>query len=139
VVTGDDREAQRELAAALKHDLGKYVAWRSANLGDAAWRAPVEPSTLEALQADVLRTRTAASGDEPAWALFERLARDWPRPWPAELDAVERAVAVLHGHEHALETGDARALSPALADIRAAQQTIRSELAALVRRLAREE
>lgn len=135
----DDREAQRELAAALKHDLGKYVAWRSANLGDAAWRAPIEASTLEALQADVLRTRTASSGDESAWALFERLTREWRRPWPSELDAVERAVGLLRSHERALGDGDANALGSALAELRAAQQTIRTELAALVRRLAREE
>ncbi|MBC8069381.1 MAG: hypothetical protein IAG13_13680 [Deltaproteobacteria bacterium] len=64
--------SRRELAAALKHDLGKYVAWRSANLPESAWQGTATAATLEALRADVLHTRTAASGDEPAWALFER-------------------------------------------------------------------
>lgn len=132
-------ESQRELAAALKHDLGKYVAWRSANLPESAWQGEPSPDTVAALQADILRTRSAPVGDEPAWGLFERHVGAWPRPWPDELVAVERAIATLRTHADALLAGDARALAPALPELRAAQSTIRSELAALVRRLAREE
>ncbi|MBC8074397.1 MAG: hypothetical protein IAG13_39115, partial [Deltaproteobacteria bacterium] len=53
--------------------------------------------------------------------------------------AVERALAVLRSHEPALREGDVASVSAALAELRAAQLTIRTELAALVRRLAREE
>ena len=129
----------RELAAALKHDLGKYVAWRSANLPEAAWQGTASMATLEALRADLLHTRTAPTGDESAWVVFERHVSGWPQPWPAELVAVERALAVLRAHAPALQGGDIASVSAALAELRAAQLTIRSELAALVRRLAREE
>ena len=47
-----DRELQRERAAALKHDLGKYVAWRSANLPESAWSGELDATTRDALQAD---------------------------------------------------------------------------------------
>jgi hypothetical protein len=125
-------EHERERAAALKHDLGKYVAWRSANLPESAWRGPAAPAIIEALQADILHTR----GDDAAWVVFDRLANEWPKPWPKELVAVERAVEVLRAQAEPLARGDANAL--ALADLRAAQLAIRSELAALVRRLAQE-
>lgn len=132
---GDD---DRERAAALKHDLGKYVAWRSANLPDDAWRGTPGVELLEALRADLLHTRSGPEGSEAAWSIFARLAEGWPQPWPAELEAVEQAIASLRSHEDALARGDAAALAPALASIRTAQQTIRAELATLVRRLARE-
>ena len=43
----------RERAAALKHDLGKYVAWTSANLEDDVWDGPVRPELVDALRRDV--------------------------------------------------------------------------------------
>lgn len=129
------REDDRERAAALKHDLGKYVAWRSANLPESAWSSPLDATTRESLQADILRTRTANGVDEPAWALFDRLVREWPKPWPAELDRVARAVATLRDHAESLANGGA----VPHAELHAAQLLIRSELAALVRRLAKEE
>ncbi|HWB76695.1 MAG TPA: hypothetical protein VG755_17135 [Nannocystaceae bacterium] len=131
----DDRELQRERAAALKHDLGKYVAWRSANMPESAWSGPLDATTRESLQADILRTRSANGVDEPAWALFERLVREWAKPWPDELVKVERAVAKLREHGDALRDGGALPH----AELYAAQLVIRSELAALVRRLAKEE
>lgn len=131
----DDRQLSRERAAALKHDLGKYIAWRSANLPESAWQRPLDDATRESLQADILRTRSANGVDEPAWALFERLSQQWPQPWPDELVKVERAVAMLRAHADALANGGALPH----AELHRAQLEIRSELAALVRRLAKEE
>jgi hypothetical protein len=123
----------RELVAALKHDLGKYVAWRSANLDEAAWTGPLPAELVEALRADVLRTR----GEEPAWDVWRRLTAALPRPLPEpELVAVERAVEVLRANEAALRDHDTRALTAARGEIRAAQQRIREELRELQRRLA---
>jgi hypothetical protein len=123
----------RELVAALKHDLGKYVAWRSANLDEAAWSGPIRSDLVEALRADLLRTR----GDEPAGEVWRRLTAALTRPLEhAELVAVERAVETLRGCEVALRSDDTSALARARADIRAAQRRIRDELRDLQRRLA---
>ena len=129
------REDDRERAAALKHDLGKYVAWRSANLPESAWSGPLDATTRESLQADILRTRSVGDVHEPAWAIFERLAGAWPKPWPAELDRVAAALAILRAHAEALASDGA----VPHAELHQAQLLIRSELASLVRRLAREE
>ena len=126
-----------EQVAALKHDLGKYVAWMSANLGDDYWHGPVRDELIEALRRDVLRTRSAADGTvETAWELWSRFAAEWPRPLPApELVDVEAAVDVLRVHGPALVNGDRDAIAGARLPIRAAQQTIRSALQQLHRRL----
>ncbi len=52
----------RERVAALKHDLAKYVAWRSANYDDGAWIAPLPYPQLRAVAAAVetLRASEAA-------------------------------------------------------------------------------
>lgn len=123
----------RERVAALKHDLAKYVAWRSANFDEAAWTGPLSVDFTEALRADVLRTR----GDEPAWAVWRRFASEEPEAThEPELVAVAQAVAELETLEPALrEGGDA--LAAARPRIRAAQQRIRTELADLTRRLAK--
>ncbi len=128
----------REWAAALKHDLGKYVAWRSANLPDAAWTGALDDLAAASLRADILATRDVGGAHESAWALFDRLTQPWPRPWPRELEAVAVAVGVLRGHGPGLAADDRAAIAAARADIRAAQQTIRAELASLHRRLMRE-
>lgn len=131
-----DQETLRELAAALKHDLGKYVAWRSVNLSEEAWVGALDDATFEALRGDLMATRATAAGDESAWALFDRLAREWPRPWPAQLEAVAFAIDGLRGLQPAFEADardDIAALRP---QIRAAQASIRTQLAALVRSLA---
>lgn len=131
-------EQLREWAAALKHDLGKYVAWRSANLPDAAWTGALDELTAQSIRADILATREGADGVEPAWSLFDRLTTRWPHPWPAELQAVAAAVAVLRDLSAVLGDNDRAALASARSSIHAAQSTIRAELAALHRRLGRE-
>lgn len=133
----EDLDEFAEQVAAVKHDLGKYVAWMSANLGDDAWRGPVGDDLLEALRRDLLRTHTGARGEvEAAWQVWERLAGAWARPLPApELVQVDAAIAVLRGSEAALRSGDRQALAGARPAIRAAQQTIRSSLQQLHRRL----
>lgn len=121
----------RELAAALKHDLGKYVAWRSANFEETAWVGELDRGLVEALQADILSTR----GDAPAWAVWERHTSGLARPFAEpELEAVDRAVASLRGCEDALRSGDAARIAAAGPTIRDAQRVIREELRALHRR-----
>ncbi|MDC0667322.1 hypothetical protein [Nannocystis radixulma] len=126
-----------EQVAALKHDLGKYVAWMSANLGDDYWHGPVRDELVEALRRDILRTRSGADGTvETAWELWSRFAAEWPRPLPApELVDVEAAVDVLRAQGPALVRGDRDAIAGARPQIRAAQQTIRAALQQLHRRL----
>ncbi|MBL9100236.1 MAG: hypothetical protein JNL82_04710 [Myxococcales bacterium] len=123
--------------AVLKHDLGKYVAWMSANLDDSHWQGPVRDDLIDALSRDLLRTRTPQEGPpEPAWGVWDRLSAGLPRPFPApELDRVDAAVAVLRAAEPALRTRDRAALAAVRGDLRAAQRTIRTALQQLHRRL----
>jgi hypothetical protein len=123
----------RERVAALKHDLAKYVAWRSANFDDAAWTGPLTTDFAEALRADVLRTR----GDDPAWIVWRKWVADGGEP-PSEpeLAAVAAAVSELEAIEPALRNGG-DALAAARPTIRAAQQRIRTELAQLHQRIGR--
>ncbi len=134
--SSDDLEFGRQIAA-LKHDLGKYVAWMSANLDEACWHGPVRDDLIDALDRDLLRTRTPADGPpEPAWAVWQRLAGALPRPWRhPELHDVDAAVAELRAAEPALRARDRVALAGRRAAIRAAQRTIRSALQQLHRRL----
>jgi hypothetical protein len=129
-------EALIELAAALKHDLGKYVAWRSANLDEAAWTGPVDDMLVESLQADILRTRESADGARPAWEVFDARTEPLPRPLAEpELSRVEAAVAVLRDAGPALAAGDRAAIGARRGDIRRAQGEIRSALRDFHRRL----
>lgn len=127
--------AQR--VASLKHDLGKYCAWMSANLDDDDWDPPITPRLVEALQRDLLSTRTRRDGSqEPAWEVWNRLAGDLSRPLEiGELAEVERAVSVLARAEPALRDGDRTRLEPQAAELRAAQRSIRQQLKALARRI----
>ena len=126
----------RERVAALKHDLGKYVAWMSANLDEELWDGPVQTLLVEALQRDILATMTRNGRDEPAWVVWARLTSDLPRPFPApELDAVARAVERLESAGAPLRRGDRQALASLRHDIRAAQGEIRTNLARLHQRL----
>ena len=123
----------RELVAALKHDLAKYVAWRSANFGDDAWAGPMQADFAQALQDDVLRTK----GELTAWQVWDEAAATLGDPLPhPELEAVAQAVDVLRGHETALRAGN-DALAAVRGEIRDAQQSIRSQLRDLHRKLAR--
>ena len=119
-----------EAAAAAKHDLGKYVAFR------ARWLSPeaTEADWLEALRADVLHTRRSAEGSEDAPSLWNRL-----RPGlaglegDADLSAVDEAVAALSRRLPALTDG-----SLAGGDLQACASEARAvatHLAALHRRL----
>lgn len=132
---GDDAQTGlelRELVADLKHDLAKYVAWRSANYGDDAWKGPLTDDFAAALQDDVLRTK----GDLSAWQVWDvaRSGLGDPLPHP-QLREVDAAVALLKAHETALRAGG-EALAAVRAEIRGAQQTIRSQLRDLHRTLA---
>jgi hypothetical protein len=123
-----------ELVAALKHDLAKYVAWRSANLDDVAWTGPMTQELVTCLQADILHTR----GDEPAWLVWERHTRTLSRPLALhELQIVEHAVSILRAHEQALRDGDVESLAHGRLRIREAQGRIREALQRLHRRLVR--
>jgi tRNA A37 N6-isopentenylltransferase MiaA len=131
-----DTGSHLELVAALKHDLAKYVAWRSANYPDDAWEGPLSDELLEALRDDILTTK----GQQPAWAVWDEFDRSRDEGWtPEELEPVRRAVEVLRGVGDALEQRDAEAVAAARSDIRAAQQTIRTSVRDLHRRLLREE
>ncbi len=123
--------------AALKHDLGKYVAWMSANLDDDAWPGPVTPLLVDSLVRDILATRTTAAGQpETAWAVWARLSAGMPPPWPDELQQVAAAVVVLQAAEPALRTRDLTAIAACRLELRTAQRTIRMQLQQLHRRLA---
>ena len=126
-------DEQRELVAALKHDLAKYVAWRSANYGDDAWEGPLSEDFAKAVQDDVLRTK----GDAPAWGVWDELSRAFARPFEhRELQVVSTAVEQLRAIESELREGGA-ALAEQRSVVRDAQQTIRRELRDLHRRLGR--
>lgn len=128
--------AMQERAAALKHDLGKYVAWRSANFDDAAWSGPLDDALMEALRDDLLRTRQRPDGDQAAWEVWAAHTHDLPEPLPEpELRTVAAAVAELRAHEPALRALDRDALARARPAIRRAQAEIRAALRDLQRRL----
>jgi hypothetical protein len=135
VTSEEPIEELRERVAALKHDLGKYVAWTSSNLEDAAWRAPLGDDALEALRTDLLRTRRRGEQHESAWAVWQRLGAALPRPLEPELERVERAVATLESAGPSLRDGDRDAIASQCDAIRNAQGVIRRELSALARRL----
>ncbi len=139
-----DLEGFSERVAALKHDLGKYVAWMSANLDDATWGDPDSELLTNALQRDLLRTRTRVDGSpEAAWEVWARLAGDLPKRLPAALQEhaaalgrVASAVETLKRHELAVRAGGAAVL-PHTESIRGAQRMIRAELRSLHRALRR--
>lgn len=130
----------RERVAALKHDLGKYVAWQSANFDEEAWTGPMSAPLAEALRSDLLRTRERPEQTQAAWEVWDGHTEDLPRPLPEpELRVVEAAVQVLRAHEDALRAEHLEALGRARPAIRKAQQDIRAALRDLHRRLLRGE
>lgn len=134
--SSDDLEFGRQIAA-LKHDLGKYVAWMSANLDEECWQGPVRDELIDALERDLLRTRTPADGPpEPAWAVWQRLGGALPTPWKhPELHDIDAAIKVLRSAEPALRSRDRVALAEQRAAIRSAQRAIRGALQQIHRRL----
>lgn len=134
-----EKQSLRERVAALKHDLGKYVAWTSANLEEDAWTGPVEERLLDALRGDLLETRKRGEDAETAWDVWARLTDDLPRPLSIdELAVVEEAVGTLRAAEPALRAGDRAAVAKLRGEVREAQMRIRQQLSALNRRLTRE-
>jgi len=124
-----------EQVAALKHDLGKYVAWTSANLDDALWEGPLGDELMSALRADLLETRKHGDFREAAWEVWRSYELALPRPFEPELQAVAEAVAELERVGVALVAEDRLAISEARPRIRSAQQSIRRHLLELHRRL----
>lgn len=130
-----------EQVAALKHDLGKYVAWTSANLDDAAWEGPAPQRIDElvaALRADLLETRKHGDRCEAAWDIWRAHVDQLPQPLEPELEAVAHAVAELERVGPALASGDRETIVRERGSIRAAQKDIRQQLLNLHRRLLRE-
>lgn len=127
-----------EQVAALKHDLGKYVAWTSANLEDAVWTGPVGDELVSALCADLLATRTHGESKEAAWEVWRSHRASLPEALEPELAAVEVAVAVLEDAGTCLRLDDREALAAKRSAVREAQMTIRAQLRGLHRRLLRE-
>lgn len=124
-----------EQVAALKHDLGKYVAWTSANVDDALWDGPIADDLVSALRADLLETRKHGDRRESAWEVWRSFEHALPRPLEPELVAVADAVAQLERCGPALVADDREAIAQARSDIRVAQQDIRRQLLVLHRRL----
>lgn len=126
-----------EIVAALKHDLGKYVAWRSANFHEQAWQEPADPSLVDALVYDIFYTRKkGADAFESAWEIWDRLSKPLERPflW-TELHLVESAVDKLRAIEPFLQTKNLSKIVQLRFEIRAAQQTIRNQLRILHKNL----
>ena len=123
-----------ELVAALKHDLGKYVAWRSVNFDEQAWTGPLGDDLLQALQDDILRTHA----ERPAWQVWQRHVQSLQGAFvEPELQEVADAVGVLERHGAALRDADREAVAAARPEIRQAQSIIRARLRDLHRRLLR--
>lgn len=133
-----DADSLRERVAALKHDLGKYVAWQSVNLDQSVWTGPVTDTLIDALRADILATKKATDGPRPAWVVWDEHAQDLAAPWdPPELGAVADAVQVLRDAELALRERDLAAIGERRAAIRQAQLSIRKALSVAHRTLLR--
>jgi hypothetical protein len=132
-----------ERVAALKHDLGKYVAWTSANLEDRVWTGPLVDELLDALRADLLETRKSGDRREAAWEVWAAHRAGLPEPLEPELEVVAEAVAVLERIGPALRDSKVdstwlETIARERANIRAAQQGIRNALRDLHRRLLQE-
>lgn len=117
-----------EAVAALKHDLGKYVAWRSANLDEAAWGLPVRDDVVEALRADLLHTRGTAERPMAAWEIWDVFIRECRPPACPEREEVASAVEQLRALGPILRAGESEAFGVHLPQIRAALRSIREQL-----------
>lgn len=135
MVEPSDLDALIERVGAIKHDLGKYVAWTSANLDEGVWAGPLRDELLDALRADLLDTRKLADRSESAWAVWAGHRVALPDPLEPELELVAAAVARLEQLEPALRERDRETIAAARPIIRAAQQDIRKALLDLHRRL----
>jgi hypothetical protein len=133
-MSAPDYASRFDRAAALKHDLAKYVAWRSANLPDEAWTGPLSEDWLGAVRSDLLATRTREGRPESATEVWTRLGipllEEAPSP---ELERIESAMRVVSQAESALRADDRDEIAALRANLREAQHTIREACAALVR------
>lgn len=121
-------------AAALKHDLAKYVAWRSANLPEEAWTGPLTEDWLGAVRSDLLTTRTREGRPESASEVWARLGTPLREEASSpELETIESAMRVVTRAELALRADDRHELAALRTDLREAQRSIREACAALVR------
>ncbi|MFV8753887.1 hypothetical protein ACNOYE_25360 [Nannocystaceae bacterium ST9] len=130
-----DLDSLIERVAAIKHDLGKYVAWTSANLDELAWTGPLGDELVEALRDDLLATRKLGDRREAAWEVWAGHRAGLPEPLEPELEAVALAVARLERAGRALAADDRETIARERAEIRGAQQVIRNQLRDLHRRL----
>lgn len=126
----DDPRARLERASALKHDLGKYVAWLSTNVSAEQWQAPVPGPASEALRKDLLETRRGPRGVQAAWELWAEHAGALPDPLPEELGPVAQAVAEIEARASLLREGRWPLPADDLAALRDAQAEIREGLRA---------
>jgi hypothetical protein len=138
-----DLDSLIERVAALKHDLGKYVAWTSANLEERVWTGPLDDEWIDALRADLLETRKSGDRRDAAWEVWAAHRVGLPEPLEPELQVVAAAVAVLEPigpvlRESVLGENQRETLARERANIRAAQQDIRNALRDLHRRLLQE-
>jgi hypothetical protein len=127
-----------ERLMSLKHDLGKYVAWHSANLEDEEWRDGSVRLTA-AVQRDVLSTRTTSDGlAQPAWVVFEACVEgmtDVERERCApELARVDAHVRWMKSIGAGLTSGESLDDHEIRAQMLSAQGEIRGALSELVRR-----
>jgi hypothetical protein len=124
-----DLDSLIERVAALKHDLGKYVAWTSANLEERVWTGPLDDEWIDALRADLLETRKSGDRRDAAWEVWAAHRVGLPEP-------LEPIGPVLR--ESVLGENQRETLARERANIRAAQQDIRNALRDLHRRLLQE-
>ncbi len=130
-----DIDSLLERVAALKHDLGKYVAWTSANLDEGVWTKPASDELIDALCADLLETRKLPESTHTAWEVWVGHRGGLSDPLEPELEIVAAAAATIERVLPALRTRDREAIGRECANIRAAQQDIRTSLRDLHRRL----
>ncbi len=123
-----------EAAAVARHDLGKYIAFETRWVGESA----SGPDLLSALQADLLRTRSANGIEVDAVSLWQglRVELEGLGDEDIDLEAVDRAMERIGARLPALRQGglELEALKDCVADAFLVSQ----HLDALFRRLKEE-
>lgn len=122
----------------LKHDLGKYIAWQSANVEEEEWWTGSERLTAS-IQRDLLRTRTSRDGvPQPAWDVYDEwfcALTDEERTQAAPvLGRVAAQVRWMESIAAQISSGEALDDPAIRRRIKDAQREIRDTLRDLVRR-----
>jgi hypothetical protein len=117
-VTASAAETHR-LAAAMLHDVGKYVARTARNLRDGQ---PIEGPLAEMLLRDVFETWRGRRASERFEALATELARAMPDP---RIDAVRADLAAIDAAEDAARRGEPAALRTIAERARAVEDALR--------------